>query len=122
MWDVTWEDELLGDIRRNERHVAELDIGVAEAVQGVEATLFATLMSILNAGSFTGSFLGSGLTMAFGVTSTNFERLAPLITLCTLSSLLPLPLLKMIPAGSASQQVAHHEAQTAHENSVRDSL
>lgn len=91
-------------------------------MQGVEATLFATLMSILNAGSFTGSFLGSGLTMAFGVTSTNFERLAPLITLCTLSSLLPLPLLKMIPKGSASEQVAHHEAQAAHESSIRDTL
>eukprot|EP00884_Botryococcus_braunii_P002175 jgi/Botrbrau1/11959/Bobra.341_1s0024.1 len=43
--------------------------------EGVEATLFATLMSILNAGGFTGSFLGSGLTMLFGVTATNFERL-----------------------------------------------
>ena len=49
------------------------------AVQGVEATLFATLMSILNGGSFAGSALGSGLTAAFGVTATNFTLLGPLI-------------------------------------------
>ena len=30
--------------------------------EGVEATLFATLMSILNGGSVSGGFLGSGLT------------------------------------------------------------
>jgi hypothetical protein len=48
-------------------------------VQGVEATLFATLMSILNGGAFVGSALGSGLTAAFGVTATDFTRLVPLI-------------------------------------------
>jgi BT1 family len=32
--------------------------------EGVEATLFATLMSILNGGSVTGGFLGSGITQA----------------------------------------------------------
>lgn len=47
--------------------------------QGVEATLFATLMSILNGGAFMGSALGSGLTAAFGVTATDFKLLAPLI-------------------------------------------
>lgn len=47
--------------------------------QGVEATLFAALMSILNGGSFTGSFLGSLLTKALGVTGEDFTRLAPLV-------------------------------------------
>jgi hypothetical protein len=45
----------------------------------VEATLFATLMSVLNGGAFCGSALGSGLTAAFGVTATDFRRLAPLV-------------------------------------------
>lgn len=45
----------------------------------MEATLFATLMSILNGGAFVGSALGSGLTAAFGVTATDFTRLVPLI-------------------------------------------
>lgn len=37
--------------------------------QGVEATLFATLMSLLNSGTFVGSALGSALTAWLGVTS-----------------------------------------------------
>jgi BT1 family len=64
---------------------------------GVEATLFATLMSILNGGSVTGSFIGSVLTKAFGVTGTNFDNLALLVTVCALGSLLPLPLLRLVP-------------------------
>lgn len=74
-------------------------------VQGVEATLFATLMSVLNGGSFTGSTLGALLTKSFGVTSEDFTNLAPLVTVCTLSSLLPLPLLRMLPQGSTTEQI-----------------
>jgi BT1 family len=48
-------------------------------VQGVEATLFAALMSILNGGAFTGSFLGSLLTRALGVDGKDFTNLAPLV-------------------------------------------
>ena len=66
-------------------------------MQGVEATLFATLMSILNGGAFVGSSGGALLTKMFGVTSDNFDRLAPLVLLCTLSSLAPLPLLGLVP-------------------------
>eukprot|EP00951_Prasinocladus_malaysianus_P007831 scaffold56378_cov41-Prasinocladus_malaysianus.AAC.1 len=33
-----------------------------EGHRGVEATLYATLMSVLNGGSFTGQALGAGLT------------------------------------------------------------
>jgi len=65
--------------------------------EGVEATLFATLMSLLNGGSFLGSALGSGLTGLFGVTAESFDNLAPLIALCTLLTLAPLPFLKLLP-------------------------
>lgn len=65
--------------------------------QGVEATLFATLMSINNSGMFVGNALGSALTAALGVTADNYDNLALLITLCTLSALLPLPLLRLLP-------------------------
>ena len=73
-------------------------------VQGVEATLFATLMSILNGGAFVGSSGGALLTQIFGVTSDNFDRLAPLVLLCTLSSLLPLPLLGLVPDTKPDEQ------------------
>lgn len=65
--------------------------------EGVEATLFATLMSILNGGSISGSFLGSLLTAQLGVTATSFDNLALLVTICSLGALLPLPLLSWLP-------------------------
>jgi folate/biopterin transporter len=65
--------------------------------EGVEATLFATLMSILNGGSFVGSALGSFLTKSFGVTATEFDNLAPLVAVCTLSALAPLLVIRMLP-------------------------
>lgn len=66
--------------------------------EGVEATLFATLMSISNAGSVSGGLIGAGLTQVFGVTKDRFDNLATLIILCNLSSLLPLPLLGLLPS------------------------
>ncbi|XP_027121314.1 folate-biopterin transporter 1, chloroplastic [Coffea arabica] len=65
--------------------------------EGMEATLFATLMSISNGGSVLGGLLGAGLTQLFGVTKDRFDNLAFLIILCNLSSLLPLPLLGLLP-------------------------
>ncbi|KAF8388079.1 hypothetical protein HHK36_026745 [Tetracentron sinense] len=65
--------------------------------QGMEATLFATLMSISNGGSVVGGLMGAGLTQVFGVTKDSFDNLAFLIFLCNISSLLPLPLLGLLP-------------------------
>ncbi|KAL5541546.1 hypothetical protein UlMin_009256 [Ulmus minor] len=65
--------------------------------EGMEATLFATLMSISNGGSVVGGLIGAGLTQLFGVTKDSFDNLAFLIILCNLSSLLPLPLLGLLP-------------------------
>ncbi|XWS13660.1 hypothetical protein CRYUN_Cryun36dG0057300 [Craigia yunnanensis] len=65
--------------------------------EGMEATLFATLMSISNGGSVIGGLIGAGLTQVFGVTNDKFDNLATLIILCNLSSLLPLPLLGLLP-------------------------
>lgn len=64
---------------------------------GMEATLFATLMSVSNCGSVLGGLIGAGLTQLLGVTKDEFSNLASLIILCNLSSLLPLPLLGLLP-------------------------
>ncbi|KAI3997920.1 hypothetical protein MKX01_038811 [Papaver californicum] len=64
---------------------------------GMEATLFATLMSISNGGSVIGGLLGAGLTQHLGVTRDSFNNLTFLIVICNLSSLLPLPLLGLLP-------------------------
>ncbi|KAF7837306.1 folate-biopterin transporter 1, chloroplastic isoform X1 [Senna tora] len=68
--------------------------------EGMEATLFATLMSISNGGSVVGGLVGAGLTQVFGITKDRFDNLAALIILCNLSSLLPLPLLGLLPEDS----------------------
>ncbi|KAI3469586.1 hypothetical protein Pfo_026249 [Paulownia fortunei] len=69
--------------------------------EGMEATLFATLMSISNGGSVLGGLIGAGLTQLFGVTKDRFDKLTYLIILCNLSSLLPLPLLGLLPEETA---------------------
>ncbi|KAH7447632.1 hypothetical protein KP509_01G114700 [Ceratopteris richardii] len=65
---------------------------------GVEATLFATLMSISNGGSVCGGLFGALLTQLLGVTSHNFNNLALLLIVCNVTSLIPLPLLRLLPS------------------------
>lgn len=72
--------------------------------KGMEATLFATLMSISNCGSVLGGVIGAGLTQLFGVTKDEFSNLSSLIILCNLSSLLPLPLLGLLPQEIDSEE------------------
>lgn len=82
---------------------------------GVEATLFATLMSISNGGGVTGGILGAGLTQLLGVTSQNFQNLALLLVLCNASSLLPLPFLGLLPSDS-DLEAAVEKAEQALDN------
>lgn len=57
---------------------------------GVEAVLFATLMSINNGAGAIGTEIGALLTKVLGVTETNFDNLALLTVICNLTSLYPL--------------------------------
>lgn len=68
---------------------------------GVEATLFALLMSIVNLAGLLSHELGAILTHWLGVTETNFENLWLLVTVTNLSTLLPLPLLFLLPKTSS---------------------
>ncbi|MGK7885480.1 MAG: folate/biopterin family MFS transporter [Crocosphaera sp.] len=65
--------------------------------KGIEATLFALLMSIINLANLLSHELGSLLTHWLGVTENNFNNLWLLITITNLSTLLPLPLVKWLP-------------------------
>jgi len=78
---------------------------------GVEATLFALLMSLWNLAGLLSQEFGAILTHWLGVTETNFDKLWLLVTLTNLSTLLPLPLLGWLPEG-ASQDVPVVEAPT----------
>lgn len=73
--------------------------------KGMEATLFATLMSACNGGSLIGGLMGAGLTRLLGVTKDRFDNLAFLVILCNLTSLLPLPLLGLLPRDNSNSDV-----------------
>jgi folate/biopterin transporter len=68
---------------------------------GVEATLFALLMSVVNLSGLVSYEFGALLTHWFGVTDTNFDNLWILVLITNLSTLLPLPLLGWLPAADA---------------------
>lgn len=56
----------------------------------MEATLFATLMSVFNLGGVVSGALGAGLAKAGGITSDDFTNLVWVVLLCNLASLAPL--------------------------------
>ena len=68
---------------------------------GVEATLFALLMSIFNLASLVSQEGGALLTHVMGVTETNFDHLWLLVLVTNLSTLLPLPFLGFLPKSDA---------------------
>ncbi|MBZ8178595.1 folate/biopterin family MFS transporter [Oscillatoria salina] len=72
--------------------------------EGVEATLFALLMSVNNLGGLLSHETGALLTHWLGVTESNFDNLWLLVLLANLSTLLPLPLLGFLPAGDPQQE------------------
>ncbi|KJH69724.1 folate/biopterin family MFS transporter [Aliterella atlantica] len=65
---------------------------------GVEATLFAVLMSVSNLASILSYQLGAALMHLLGITQNNFSNLWLLVVIANLSTLLPLPFLNWLPA------------------------
>ncbi len=65
--------------------------------KGIEASFFALLMSIWNLGGLLSQELGALLTHWLGVTENNFENLWLLLIITNLSTLLPFPLIKLLP-------------------------
>jgi len=57
---------------------------------GVEAVLFAFLMSLFNGASTIGTEVGAAITKILGVTENNFDNLGILTIICNMSSLYPL--------------------------------
>ncbi|MEH2397431.1 folate/biopterin family MFS transporter [Nostoc sp.] len=65
---------------------------------GVEATLFALLMSVFNSAGSVSRAFGALITYWLGITATNFESLWLLVLITNLSTLLPLPFINWLPA------------------------
>jgi folate/biopterin transporter len=64
---------------------------------GVEAMLYASLMSINNLSGVVAGLLGSTLTKFVGITEHNFENLPFLIIITNITGLIPLAFLKFLP-------------------------
>jgi folate/biopterin transporter len=64
---------------------------------GIEATLFAMLMSVLNLAGLVSKEGGAILTHLLGVTDTNFDNLWLLVLITNVASVIPLVFIKLIP-------------------------
>jgi folate/biopterin transporter len=73
--------------------------------EGVEASLFALLMSVYNLAGLLSHELGALLTHLLGVTETNFDHLWLLVVITNASSLLPLPFLGWLPAADPQAEI-----------------
>lgn len=78
---------------------------------GVEATLFALLMSVVNLAGILSNQFGALLMHWFGITATNFESLWLLVVITNLSTLLPLPFLGWLPTGDPQTDLESHTIQ-----------
>ncbi|MBE9103444.1 folate/biopterin family MFS transporter [Nostoc cf. edaphicum LEGE 07299] len=79
---------------------------------GVEATLFALLMSIYNSAGTVSHAFGALITYWLGITATNFESLWLLVLITNLSTLLPLPFIKWLPAAEEQTETLKNEEQS----------
>ena len=109
-WFVLGDDvilSVLGEIA----FLPSLVLAARLCPKGVEAVLFATLMSINNGAGTVGTEIGAALTKALGVTESNFDNLALLSFLCNLTSLYPLLFIGWLDGvGSVSEQEIEDEA------------
>lgn len=74
---------------------------------GVEATLFALLMSVVNLGGLVSYQIGAGLMVLLHVTESDFTNLWILVIITNLTTLLPLPFLGWLPKEDTNAFTVH---------------
>ncbi|MEH2025993.1 folate/biopterin family MFS transporter [Nostoc sp.] len=79
---------------------------------GVEATLFALLMSVFNSAGTVSHASGALITYWLGITGTNFDSLWLLVIITNLSTLLPLPFIKWLPAADEQTETPKNGEQS----------
>jgi len=90
---------------------------------GVEATLFALLMSVTNLAGLVSHETGAALMHYLGVTETNFDKLWLLVTITNLSTLLPLPFVNWLPAaGEDTPKIYQPALQESEESEILPNL
>ena len=94
-------------------------LGARVCPVGVEATLYALLMSITNFGGVISSEWGSLFTNMFGITGENFRNLWKLVLLCNAFDLIPLFSLRLVSTVDNSQSSIEENQD---ENSLETSI
>ncbi|MGP1382515.1 MAG: folate/biopterin family MFS transporter [Thainema sp.] len=89
---------------------------------GVEATLFALLMSVTNLAGLLSYEFGAGLMHLFGITESQFDNLWLLVVLTNISTLLPLPLLGWLPDTSAGSEDGDTEEPSNHSPNLQPAV
>ena len=90
-------DEVILSVLGEIAFLPSLVLAAKVCPEGVEASLFAAMMSVFNGGMVISQIAGSVLTDKLGVTKTDFSNLWLLVLICNISSLLPLPFLFLVP-------------------------
>ena len=72
-------------------------LGARLCPEGIEGSLYSTLMSVSNFGGLIATWAGAGLTAHFGVTGDNFSNLWQLSVMCTAFTLVPLACVRLVP-------------------------
>lgn len=78
---------------------------------GVEATLFALLMSVTNLAGLLSYEFGALLMHWLGITENNFQSLWLLVVIANLSTLLPLPFINWLPKGDPQAEISEQHLQ-----------
>ena len=90
-------DEVILSVLTEIAFLPSLVLAAKICPEGVEASLFAAMMSIFNAGMVFSQYLGGVLTKSLGVTGSDFSNLWLLVLICNLSQLFPLLFLSLVP-------------------------
>ena len=104
----TFGDDLILTVLGQLAFMPLLVLAASLCPPGVEGTLFALLMSVFNGAGIIGTEFGALLTSLLGVSAaedggpTDFTNLGLLVTICNLSSLLPLLALDFLDAAPAT--------------------
>jgi folate/biopterin transporter len=98
-------DSLILTVMGNIAYMPVLVLAARLCPVGVEATLFALLMSVNNFAGILSHEMGAVLTYFLGVTENNFDRLWQLLIITNFSTLLPLLFLGWLPASDPKAQV-----------------
>lgn len=81
---------------------------------GIEASLYASFVSVLNFAGIVSEYSGAGLTHFLNISKEDFSHLPTLIAICTTSSLLPLLFISLLPKGNV-KDIVHRENENENE-------